>query len=56
MTEVSVLILSDLEKKFHVYTDASTYAVGTVLTQENKPVAFISRALASAETRYPTYK
>ena len=56
MTEAPVLVLPDPEKEFHIYTDASCYAVGAVLTQNDKPVAFISRALAGAETRYPTHE
>ena len=36
-------------------TDASDCAIGAVLEQANRPVGFLSKKLAPAETRYATY-
>ena len=46
----------DLNKPFHLTTDASGVAIGAVLEQEGKPLGFFSRALNSAERNYPTYE
>jgi hypothetical protein len=37
-----------------VYTDASNKQLGAVTVQEGKPLAFYSRKLNSAHTRYTT--
>jgi hypothetical protein len=37
-----------------VYTDASNNQLGEVIMQEGKPLAFYSRKLSSAQTRYTT--
>jgi hypothetical protein len=42
------------KKEFHVYTDAPNKQLGAVIMQEGKPLAFYSRALGSAQTRYTT--
>ncbi len=44
----------DFEKEFHLTTDASDYAIGAVLEQDNKPITFISRTLTKAEENYAT--
>ncbi|KAJ7975820.1 Retrotransposon protein, putative, Ty3-gypsy subclass [Quillaja saponaria] len=47
-----VLALPDISKPFEVQTDASDYAFGGVLLQENHPVAYESHKLSQAERRY----
>lgn len=49
-----VLKYPDFTKPFHIFTDASNYALGAVLCQGEYPVAFASKTLIPAETRYPT--
>ena len=40
--------------KFDIYTDASKSQLGAVITQNKKPIAFYSRKLNPAQTRYTT--
>jgi hypothetical protein len=37
---------------FHLYTDASDHQLGAVIIQDNKPIAFYSRNLNTAQKRY----
>ncbi|KAJ7958669.1 Retrotransposon protein, putative, Ty3-gypsy subclass [Quillaja saponaria] len=47
-----ILALLDISKLFEVQTDASDYALGGVLLQENHPVAYESHKLSQAERRF----
>ena len=49
-----LLTYPDFNKPFEIYTDASHTQLGAVITQDNKPIAFYSRKLQSAQTRYTT--
>jgi len=55
-----ILVLPDVNKPFVVNCDASGYAVGAVLQQDHgkglQPVAYLSRKLTGAESRYPTHE
>ena len=55
-----VLILPDPALPYVVHTDASGYAVGAVLQQDQgdglKPIAYLSQKMCDAETRYPTHE
>ena len=55
MTTSPILILPDFRKMFEVQTDASGVAIGGVLLQENRPVAYFSEKLNDAPQRYCTY-
>ena len=46
------LAYPDFTKPFEIYTDASKQQLGSVITQNNKPIAFFSRKLTGAQTRY----
>jgi transposase InsO family protein len=50
----AMLAFPDFTKKFDIYTDASKYQLGAVIMQEGKPLAFYSRKLKDAQTRYTT--
>jgi hypothetical protein len=54
VSQETLLPFPDFEKEFHVYTDASNKQLGAVIMQEGKPLAFCSRKLNSAQTRYTT--
>jgi len=47
-----VLVYPDFTKPFDIYTDASTKQLGTVITQDNRPIAFFSRKLSGAQSKY----
>jgi hypothetical protein len=51
-----VLAYPDFTKPFDIYTDASTKQLGSVITQDNRPIAFFSRKLSSAQSRYTVTK
>lgn len=50
----TLLAYPDFDKPFDVYTDASHTQLGAVISQEHKPIAFYSRKLSPAQTRYST--
>jgi RNase H-like domain found in reverse transcriptase len=49
-----ILAYPDFNKLFEIHTDASHYQLGAVICQEGKPIAFYSRKLNPAQTRYTT--
>jgi hypothetical protein len=49
-----MLTFPDFAKPFHIYTDASDKQLGSVITQDEKPIAFYSRKLNSARQKYTT--
>jgi hypothetical protein len=55
MCSTPILSLPDLKHPFEIETDASHYAVGTVLTQHDHPVAYHSETLSDTVRKYPTY-
>ena len=59
LTSSPVLLLPDMNKPFHIETDASDFAVGAVLLQQDDkssawlPIAYESKKLSSAEQKFP---
>jgi hypothetical protein len=47
ITRDVVLAYPDYSKVFEIYTDASSKQLGSVLTQENRPIVFVSRKLST---------
>jgi len=56
LTEAPLLVQPDFSKPFHLATDASEDAIGVVLSQDDHPVAYLSRKLSETEKRRPTYE
>ncbi|KAJ8377065.1 hypothetical protein SKAU_G00076480 [Synaphobranchus kaupii] len=51
-THHPVLKYFDVTKPVEIHCDASSFGLGAVLLQDNQPVAFSSRSMNDAETRY----
>ncbi len=51
-----VLKLPDYGKEFEIHSDASDFAIGGVLVQEGRPMAFESKKLSEMERRWPTHE
>ena len=52
IANATTLAYYDPNKPVTISADASSYGIGGVITQEGRPIAFTSRTLAPAETRY----
>jgi hypothetical protein len=50
----TLLAYPDFNKPFIIHTDASQKQLGAVISQDDKPIAFYSRKLNPAQTRYTT--
>ena len=49
-----LLSYPDFSKPFDIHTDASHHQLGAVISQNGHPIAFYSRKLSPAQTRYTT--
>jgi len=50
----TLLVYPDFSQPFVLHTDASHKQLGAVISQNDKPIAFYSRKLNPAQTRYTT--
>jgi hypothetical protein len=55
LTTAPVLAQPDKSKPFDVYCDASGTGLGCVLMQDNRVIAYASRALRPHDQNYPTH-
>jgi len=56
LVKVPVLKLPDFDKDFEIHSDASDFAIGGVLVQEGRPMAFGSKKLSETKRRWPTHE
>ena len=55
LVDYTKLSIPDRNKEFVINSDASGCAIGAVLLQEDKPIAFFSKALSDTQKRYTIY-
>lgn len=51
-----VLKFPEFDKPFEVHTDASDFAIGGVLMQDGRPIAYESKKLDGCQRRWPTHE
>ncbi len=56
LVKAPMLKLPDFDKDFEIHSDAFNFAIGGVLMQDGRPVAFESKKLSDTERRWPTHE
>lgn len=54
MGQEVLLTYPNFQIPFDIYTDASNFQLGSVIAQNGRPLAFYSRKLNNAQTKYTT--
>jgi hypothetical protein len=54
MARETIFAYPNFKIPFEIHTDASAYQLGACISQNGKPIAFYSRKLTHAQTRYTT--
>jgi hypothetical protein len=55
MTSTSALVMPNFDEPFVIESDASGDVIGVVLSQQQRPIAFMSRALGLSKRTWSTY-
>jgi hypothetical protein len=55
ITEQPILVLPDFSKTFQVRCDTSGFAIGAVLSQDDRSIAYFSKKLNEEKIKYSTY-
>jgi iron uptake system EfeUOB component EfeO/EfeM len=55
ITEQPILVLPNFEKTFQVRCDASEVAIGSILSQDNRPISYFSEKLNETKRKYSAY-
>jgi hypothetical protein len=55
ITEPPILVLPDFKKTFQVKCDASGFAIGAILSQEDRLIEYFSENLNEAKIKYSMY-
>ncbi len=56
LVKAPMLKLPDFDKDFEIHSDASDFAIGGVIMQDGRLVAFESKKLSETERRWPTHE
>ena len=56
MSREVLLAYPDFNKPFEIYTDASKYQLGAVVSQNGKPIAYYLHKLNKSQLNYTTTK
>ena len=54
LSRETLLVYPNFNETFEIHTDASDRQLGAVISQNNRPIAFYSKKLNDAQTRYTT--